>query len=114
MPLPPEYVELLTAVVDCLTADPQTPLHTAEDVDAWLHHLSVPDIRKALQGDSENPLLRGMVHCLIERTHHPLLTDWTPEQIADWCSRTRLGDIRAVLTQPHTPSSSDRDRPAAS
>ncbi len=29
---------------------------------------------------------------------NPLLADWTAEEIADWCQRTRLQDVQAVLT----------------
>ncbi len=96
MPLPPEYVELLTAVVERFTSDGKSRHRTARKITDWLHDVTKDDVRDVLSGD-KNALLGNIVHCLLEKTHHPLLSDWTPEQIADWCGRTHLGDVQAVI-----------------
>ncbi len=96
MPLPPEYVELLTAVVECLTSDAEPPLQTAKQITNWLHDVTEGDVREVLSSN-RNGLLGNVVRCLLKKTHHPLLSDWTPEQIADWCNRTHLGDIQAGI-----------------
>ncbi len=96
MPLPPEYVELLGSVVDCLGADTQTPLRTADQVIEWLHNVAAADVRDAVAGDGD-VLMRKMVRSVLENTHHPLLSDWTPEQIAEWCNRTHRCDVQAVF-----------------
>ncbi len=96
MTLPPEYVELLTAVVGCLAGDQQTPLRTADEIVAWMHAISADRIENALNHGSED-LLRRMVQRLIEETHDPRLSDWTPEQIASWCQRTEHEHLELVL-----------------
>lgn len=100
MPLPPEYVEVLRAVVACLTGDAQTPLLTAEEVTAWLHTVAADEVRRAATSGADGAdqsLLAKLVHCILANTHDPRLADWTPEMIADWCGRTHLSDIQAVL-----------------
>ncbi len=98
MSLPQEYVELLTAVVNCVAADSQPPLRTAAEITAWLHDVTAHDVREALNGGSNERLKRG-VRCVIEQTHDSRLQDWTPEEIADWCQRTRLEHVHAALEQ---------------
>ncbi len=98
MALPSEYVELLTAVVDCLASDAETPLRTAAEITEWLHGVSVRDVENALNHGSEN-LLKRMVRRLIENTHDSRLPDWTAEQIASWCHRTESEHLRLVLTK---------------
>ncbi len=102
MPLPPEYVELLTNVVECLGADAQTPLRTADEVIEWLHNVAAADVRDAVTDHDGSPLMRRMAQCLLEKTHHPLLSDWTPEQIAEWCNRTNVRDVQAVFAGRQT------------
>jgi hypothetical protein len=94
----PEYVELLRHVVHCIISDEQPPLRTADEITAWLHGVTTGKVQAATDGGSSERMNR-VVHCLIEQTHDPRLLDWTPEQLADWCRRTRLGDVRAVLEE---------------
>ncbi len=96
--LPREYVQVLTALVHCLATDPHTPLRTADEITTWLHGVSPQAVEEAIAGFSNHAIITRAVQCLLENTRHPLLFDWTPEQIADWCQRTRLQDVQAVLT----------------
>ncbi len=96
MPLPPEYVELLAAVVECLAGDARSSLRTDQEITNWLHHVAGEDVRRAVAGN-EDTLMRRMARCVIENTHDPRLADWTPEQVAKWCNRARLWDVHAVL-----------------
>ncbi len=91
----PECLQVLAALIDCLASDPQTPLRTAEEITLWLHGVSPRAVEQALAAGSNHALMGRVVRCL---PTNPLLADWTPEEIADWCQRTRLQDVQAVLT----------------
>ncbi len=110
MPLPPEYIELLTAVVNCVAAaaDSQPSLHTANEITTWLHTVSPRDVHQTTNAGSDERMNR-LVRCLIEQTHDARLADWTPEQIADWCHRTRPEDVQAVLGEDSAASASQFD-----
>jgi hypothetical protein len=95
---PPEYMELLGAVVRCLAGDPRAPLHTTDEVLAWLHGVTREAVERALTGDT-HMLLARTARCLREKTHDPRLADLTPEQIAYWCQQARREDVRTVLVK---------------
>ncbi len=97
--LPVEYVELLAAVITCITTDQETPLRTAEGITAWLHEVFPQAVERVMIGDGNRGLLARMVQCLLANTHDSRLADWTPQQVADWCHRVRLHDVQAVLAQ---------------
>ncbi len=97
--LPPEYVELLSVVIECLATDQQTPLQSAEGITAWLHEVFPEAVERVVIGDGNHGLLARMVRCLLANTHDSRVADWTPAQIADWCHRTRLHDVQSVLAQ---------------
>ncbi len=94
--LPSEYVEVLSEVVRGLATDVRPPLRTANKITEWLHKVAAQDVRDALINHKDTRM-RRVVQCILERTHHPLLSDWTPEQITDWCRRTRLLDVEVAL-----------------
>ncbi len=96
MPANPEYVELLTAVIDCLAGDLQAPLRTAAEITKWMQSVSAQRVEKALDHGDEK-LLGSIVRCIIVATHDSRLPDWTAQQIADWCRRTQPEYIQAAL-----------------
>ncbi len=96
MPPPPEYVEVLTAVVECLTSNAESPRRTAAQITNWLHDVTEDNVREVLAGNKNAPL-GSVVRCLLKKTRHPQLSDWTPGQMADWCCRIHFGDVEAVM-----------------
>ncbi len=95
--LPAEYVELLAAVITCLVSYEETPLQAAQGITAWLHEVFPQAVERIVVGGGDHTLLASVVRCVLDNTHDSRLTDWTPDQIVDWCHRVRLHDVQAVL-----------------
>ncbi len=94
---PSEYVQLLTAVIKCLTGGRERIPATVEDLAAWMHGITKQEVENALSGDASSMALKRLVKCLIENTHDRRLCDWTAEQIAFWCQNTRPEYFQAAL-----------------
>jgi hypothetical protein len=77
--------------------DDEMPLQTAPRITAWLHQVFPQAVERVIAGRGNHSLLASVVQCLLQNTHDSRLTDWTPEQIADWCHRVRLHDVQAIL-----------------
>ncbi len=92
-----EYLDLLGDAVACLAKDAQAPLMTTGDIVSWLHEVTAGEISAAIVNGGGRRLLRRFVSCILTHTRHPLLSDWSPEQIADWCRRVRAEDVHFVL-----------------
>jgi hypothetical protein len=47
--------------------------------------------------ESKASMLRGVIDCILDKTHDPRVPDWTPAQMAFWFSRVQASDVEQVL-----------------
>ena len=99
---PAEYLHIVRAVVDRFAdGKPSTPTWSAATILAWLHSQELPEIQRTVKSievhDGSDGLLHSVVSSILKESHHPLVKDWTPDQILFWLGNIRYDDVQVCL-----------------